>query len=343
MVTWIMAGCFPVSWLNKVHVCFSVQLSSDSVACTISSLFTWSLAVFLRSLVFSVHQENLVKDVTVCQDICMSEYKARHPDDSEDPQDVGLSSKDEATGMEEVTGVARRIVLSRPSPAQLTPTPSASRPSGSTDPDVPEGCVKLAGDEVIIKKVVLQGIKRGAELALRGQAPASFSLGQVTAGDLPFEFPAPAVHQVFCDLCCKDFPTLKALRHHLRVHKGLTHYLCRKCGKHLASSHTWDMHRESCGSAEYAHHCQVCRRGYHQKQSLVAHLRAKHQPVPSAADRTCPDCGVTFNLLKTMKEHQTVHRGSFPCPVEGCREQFSLPKRLNRHLRGRHGYDARRY
>ena len=332
-----------MSWLNKIHVCFLVQLPSNPVACTISSLFTWSLAVFLRSLVFSVCQENLVKDVTVCQDIRMSEYKVRHPDDFEDPQDVGLFSEDEATGMEEVTGVAHRIVLSRLSPAQPTPTPSASRPSGSTDPDIPEGCVKLAGDEVIIKKAVLRGIKRGAELALRGQAPALFSLGQATAGDLPFEIPAPAVHQVYCDLCHKDFLTSKALRHHLRVHKGLTCYLCPKCGKHLASSHTWDMHRESCGSAEYAHHCQACGRGYHQKQSLVAHLRAKHQPVPSAADRTCPDCGVTFKLLKTMKEHRAVHRGPFPCPVEGCREQFSLPKRLNRHLRERHGYDARRY
>ena len=241
MVTWSMSGCLPMSWLNKVHVCFSVQNPSDLVASTISSLFTWLLAVFLRSLVFSVRQENLVKDVTVCQDIRMSEYKVRHPDDSEDPQDVGLSSRDEATGMEEVIGVARRIVPSRPSPAQLAPTLSASR---STDPDVPEGCVKLAGDEVVIKKAVLQGIKRGAELALRGQAPASFSLGQVTAGDLPFKVPAPAVHQVFCDLCHKDFPTSKALRHHLRVHKGLTRYLCSKCGKHLASSHTWEMHKD---------------------------------------------------------------------------------------------------
>ena len=95
--------------------------------------------------------------------------------------------------------------------------------------------MKLAGDEVVIKKAVLRGIKMGAELALKGQAPASFSLGQAMAGDLPFEVPVPAPHQVHCDICRKDLPTPKALRHHLQAHKGMTHYLCSKCGKHLTS------------------------------------------------------------------------------------------------------------
>ena len=165
----------------------------------------------------------------------MSEYKVRYPDDSEDSLDLGISSEDEASGMKETLGVAQRVTPPRPSPAQPTSTPSTSKHSESAVPDVPEGHVKLAGDEVVIKKAVLRGIKRGAELALNGQTPASFSLGQATAGDLPFEVPAPVPHQVYCDICHKDLPTLKAFRHHLWVHKGMTHYLCPKCGKHLAS------------------------------------------------------------------------------------------------------------
>ena len=70
--------------------------------------------------------------------------------------------------MKEILGVARKVALPRPSPAQPNPTLSTSKSSGSTDPGVPEGYVKLAGDEVVIKKVVLRGIKRGAELALKG-------------------------------------------------------------------------------------------------------------------------------------------------------------------------------
>ena len=285
---------------------------------------------FLWSLVFSVRQKDLVKDVTICWDVRMSAYKLRYLDNSEDPPDVGLSSEDEVTGMEEVIGVARRVTLSRPSPTQPASAPLTSQPTRPAmppgGPSVPEGCVKLASNEVVIKKAVLRGIKRGAELALKGQAPAPFSLGQATAGDLPFEVLTPAPHQVHCNIRRKDLPSLKALKHHLCAHKGMTHYLCPKCGKHLTSGHTWDMHKESCGSADFAHNCQECGKGYHQKQSLVEHLKAKHQPAPSAADRTCPECGVIFSLLKTMREHRAVHRGPFPCPVEGCNEKFSLPK-----------------
>ena len=125
----------------------------------------------------------------------MSAYKPRYLDDSEDPPDVGLSSEDEATGMEEVIGVAHRMTLSRSSPAQLASAPLTSQPTSPAvppgEPSVPEGCVRLASDEVVIKKAVLRGIKSEAELALKGQAPASFSLGQATAGDIPFEVPTP--------------------------------------------------------------------------------------------------------------------------------------------------------
>ena len=305
---------------------------------------TWSLVRLSWSLVFSVHQKDLVKDVTICRDIHMSAYKLRHLDDSEDPPDVGLSSEDEATGMEEIIGVAHRVTLSRPSPAQPASAQLTSQPTRPAmppgDPSVPEGCVKLASDEVVIKKAVLRGIKRGAELALKGQAPASFSLGQATAGDIPFEVPTLAPHQVHCNICRKDLPTPKALRHHLRAHKGMTHYLCPKCGKHLTSGRTWDMHKESCGSADFGQNCWECGKGYHQKQSLVEHLKAKHQLASSAANRTCSECGVVFNLLKTMREHRAVHRGPFPCSVEGCKEEFSLPKWLNRYLREKHSYNA---
>ena len=270
----------------------------------------------------------------------MSEYKERYPDDSKDPPDVGLSSEDEAMGMEEIVGIARRVTLSKPSPAPPASKPSTSQPTEKATPPVdpgvpgpmrdpakpPEGYIKLAKDEVVIKKAVLHGIKLGAELALKDQVPAIFSPGAATTGDLPFKVPDPAPHQVYCDICKKDLPTPKALRHYLRFHKGKTKYLCPKCGRHLASSCTFDMHRESYGSSEFTHNCCACGKGYHNKQSLVEHLKSKHQPAPSVEDRTCPDCGVVFNLIKTMREHRATHRGPFPCPVEGCKEEFSLPK-----------------
>ena len=202
-------------------------------------------------------------------DVRMSEYKERYPNDLKDPPDVGLSSEDEAMGVEEIVGIACRVILSGPSPAPPASKPSTSWPTKTATPPVdpgasepmrdptkpPEGYVKLTKDEVITQKAVLHGIKWGAELALKGQAPAAFSPGTTTAWDIPFEVPDLAPHQVYCDICKKDLPTPKALRHHVRVHKGKTNYPCLRCGKHLASSHTFDMHKESCSSSDFICNC----------------------------------------------------------------------------------------
>ena len=67
-----------------------------------------------------------MKDVTICTDVVMSEYKSRHPDDTDDPQDVGLSSDDEATGMKEQVGMARRITVPKPSPRE--PSAAVGKP-----------------------------------------------------------------------------------------------------------------------------------------------------------------------------------------------------------------------
>ena len=50
----------------------------------------------------------------ICGDVLMSAYKIRHPDDTDDPPDIGLSSDDEATCMEEQIGIAWRITVSHP-------------------------------------------------------------------------------------------------------------------------------------------------------------------------------------------------------------------------------------
>ena len=191
---------------------------------------------------------------------------------------MGLLSDNEATGIKEQIGIARRITLSRPSPGRSYAAPG--RPSataglaGPSGPPTgpPVGFVKLGLDEVVISKGVLRGIKRGAELALKGTLPASFLSVTATAGDLPFDVPQLPKHAVHCNFCKKDFPTSKALRKHLRMHRGQSSHICQKCRKHLASSHMMDMHKASCSSKDFLHNCWVCGKGYHTKQALVQHL-----------------------------------------------------------------------
>ena len=213
-------------------------------------------------------------------DIILSEYKNRHPDDTDEPQDVGLSSDDEATGLKEQIGIARKITLSRPSLCGPSTAPGTASPAGPSGPPTkpPAGFVKLGPSEVVISKGVLQGIKRGAELALKGTLPSSFLSATVSAGDLPFDVPQLLKHAVHCTFCRKDFLTSKALRRHLRMHKGVSNHICQKCRKHLASSHMMDMHEAFCGSKDFLHNCQACGKGYHTKQALVQHLKVHHPP-----------------------------------------------------------------
>ena len=177
----------------------------------------------------------------VCGDVSMSAYKIRHPDDTDDPQDVGLSSDDEATGMEEQIGIARRIMVSRPDRSVSPPysqgraaTPPAEDRAPSTGTSGPSGeppasFVRLGPDEVVIKKALLHGIKRGAKLALKVHLPTSFSVGPASAGDVPFAIPKPSKDEDHCTFCRKDFPSAKALRRHLRMHEGKSVYVCSKC------------------------------------------------------------------------------------------------------------------
>ena len=178
-------------------------------------------------LVFSVQQKDLVKDVTICMDVILSKYRNRHPDDTDEPQDMGLSSDDEATGLKEQIGIARRITLPRPSLGGPSTAPGTASPVGPSGPPTKPsvGFVKLGPDEVVISKGVLQGIKRGAELALKGTLPASFLSATASAGDLPFDVPQLPKHAVHCTFCRKDFPMSKVLRRHLRMHKGVSNHM----------------------------------------------------------------------------------------------------------------------
>ena len=203
------------------------------------------------SAFISVRQKDLVKEVMVCGDMSMSTYKIRHPDDTDDPQD------NEATGMREEIGIARRIAhpVRSVSPPYLQgravspPAEDRTSSSGTSGPsgEPLAGFVRLGPDEVVIKKAVLRGIKRGAELALEGHVPATFSMG-ASAGDVPFAIPKPSRNEVHCTFCRKDFPSTKALRRHLHIHAGKSIYKCSRCGWHLASRATMEMHQQSWAS-----------------------------------------------------------------------------------------------
>ena len=145
-----------------------------------------------------------------------------------------------------------------------------------------------------------------------------------------------------CLLLFQSWVKMRSTAHFVgSMHEVKSVYVCPKCGKHLVSRATMEMHQSSCGSQDYPHNCATCGKGYHTKQALLQHLKT-HQPPASVEEHTCPDCKQVFNLVKTMREHRAMHRGPFPCPVEDWPATFSLPKHHNHHLREKHGFNSRR-
>ena len=73
--------------------------------------------------------KELVKDVLTCRPLESWIYKSCHPDDTDDPDTISMSSEDEAEGMEDILAVSRR--LNKPPPAEpLPPEPAAPEAEG---------------------------------------------------------------------------------------------------------------------------------------------------------------------------------------------------------------------
>ena len=152
---------------------------------------------------------NLEKDVLTCCLLVPSLYKSCHLDDTDEPNDVGGSSKDEAEGMEEVLGVTRRLY--KPLPAQ--PSPAQPSPEAPQDRDtirVPKKDLKRAAK-------LLQDLSAGKKVKL----PASTSREEV-----PFDVPDVKAGETSCALCHQAFKSTRSLRRHMKTHTGETGYSC---------------------------------------------------------------------------------------------------------------------
>ena len=115
----------------------------------------WSLVCLLPVWANKV----LVKDVLTCRPLESLMYKSHHPDDTDDPNVVDVSSEDEAEGMEDILGVSRR--LNKPPPAGPSPP----------EPPVPkeeEGMVKVPKKDLKRAQGILKDILAGRKVHTTG-------------------------------------------------------------------------------------------------------------------------------------------------------------------------------
>ena len=114
--------------------------------------------------------KELVKDVLTCRPLESSVYKSRHPDDTDNPDTVGVSSEDEAEGMEDILGVSRRLNKLPPT-EPLPPEPAAPEE---------EGMIKVRKKDLKRAQGILKDILAGKKVHTSTGA---------TRKDVPFKVP----------------------------------------------------------------------------------------------------------------------------------------------------------
>lgn len=107
-----------------------------------------------------------------------------------------------------------------------------------------------------------------------------------------------------CDLCGKEVNSLRSLKGHLLIHKGLRPLQCRQCGKGFVLESTL-------------------------KQHLLTHTGER--------PHKCEECGKCFTQRGSLKAHLRVHTGELPFACEICSCAFFSKPQLSSHIRNKHG------
>ena len=212
----MLVACYPswVLWMISSHdlplVTFG-HLPFKLVTCHISDAGRLHRIFSVRA------NKELVKYVLTCTTLTLSTYKTRHPDDTDDPEEVGCSSEDEAEGLEEILGVSCH--LQKPLQPEPVPEPTPMPSSASTEE---EGVIKVQTKDLERAQGILKDILAGRKV--RAASGAS-------CDDVPFEVPTVEAGDKDCNLCHQSFSLTRVLRHHMKTHTGKTGWVCDKCAK----------------------------------------------------------------------------------------------------------------
>ena len=322
----------------------------------------WSLYRAL-SFLFSVKIDaNMVKDVVSVRmgRIFTSTHKEAHHSDSEEYEEIGTSSEDEAVDLPPIPFIRRkRRRAPTPPPAPPAPAPPAPEPT----PEDP--------NKVTVDKRVLDWVKETVDKLAKGQ--------EVDPNSLPGPLPGPPSNTPteehpfanvrvkkgdrVCPICAHKAHNTYRLRAHIKGHTGTKRdkYKCTKCGRKCSSTRTLKLHTNTCG-VDKDHKCThvfppeiegeegtVCPKSFASPKLLQDHLltHTAGTKLPCKSSQ----CKKTFSQPRYLDDHwkHCDHNpekvGPFPCPVPGCDRGEDRPFRrfrnMSDHLKKVHHYNPK--
>ena len=168
-------------------------------------------------LISVLADSNLLKSVLECSPLKASSWMDHHPSDTEDEVALGLSSEDEAEGLDAVPGVSHH---SFSGPARELVATAAAVP-------------QPAQDEVVVKKRALKRVKQQVSALIHGEDLPEGAQAREIA-EVPYQIPSVSREAKVCPICQMAFKSHHRLMVHMGVHRG-EKFPCDKCGKVLAT------------------------------------------------------------------------------------------------------------
>lgn len=200
-------------------------------------------------------------------------------------------------------------------------TRSSIQPSSSfseTDRFSPTGSVVVLADRQRAKS---ESPNRADELrqpSSQGEEPAALDMGgyedylREQVGDRWYRYNP----RLTCIYCCKSFNQKGSLDRHMRLHMGITPFVCRICGKKYTRKDQLEYHiRKHTGNKPF--HCHVCGKSFPFQAILNQHFRKNHPGcAPQEAHSASPETttvtsrgGPSDEASPSQDEPETGERG----------------------------------
>ncbi|KAJ8918614.1 hypothetical protein NQ315_013120, partial [Exocentrus adspersus] len=115
-----------------------------------------------------------------------------------------------------------------------------------------------------------------------------------------------------CEVCNKEFDSMKCLRDHLKTHKDYRPYPCKICPKTFTLATGLVKHMRI-HNGDKKHLCTVCGKRFYEPNHLNIHMRIHTGEKPLV----CSTCGKRFSSPHGLMVHNKTHTGErrFECNV----------------------------
>ncbi|XP_050540127.1 gastrula zinc finger protein XlCGF42.1-like [Daktulosphaira vitifoliae] len=143
------------------------------------------------------------------------------------------------------------------------------------------------------------------------------------------------VHSVrshFCSICSKGFKRKRSLEIHLKTHVIEKPFQCITCSKYFKNKQCLKKHLIRKHSDIKAYSCDICKRKFSLKDSLVSHKKIH----VGSTQFACYLCNQRFKEKRYLQRHLGTHnkKNVLNCPM--CMKEFTRKDNLDRHMRNTH-------